>query len=146
MTFWRKCFERTLTMTIVYHLSIQHVAKKCYPNASFLRSDLLPFCCKPFKMNVFSKCFVFVRDAANHIYVICKGNRWKIPEHLVTDVYIFVLLCLEWTKEMQLQRKSLILQYSWYWSTLVQRSNKTEMDKKQLLIKTYKWNKPSKFL
>ena len=34
------------------------------------------------------------RVAANHRPVIWKINDWKIPEHIVTDVYIFMLLYL----------------------------------------------------
>ena len=45
-------------------------------------------------MNAFPTCSGFARVAANCIHVICKINGWKVPEHIVTDVYSFVLLCL----------------------------------------------------
>ena len=47
-------------------------------------------------------------------------------------------------EEIRLQRNTLILQYKWHWSTLVQRSKKIEMDKK--ITKTYKFYKASNFL
>ena len=40
-------------------------------------------------MDAFLTCFEFVR--VNHRHVIRKGNRWKIPEHIATDFYIFML-------------------------------------------------------
>ena len=49
------------------------------------------------QVNTFSACFVLVRIAANCRHAICKRNRWKIPEHIVKDVYIFMLLYLECT-------------------------------------------------
>ena len=53
---------------------------------------------RTFKLvNAFSTCFVFVRVAANHRRIICNRNRWRIPEHIVTDVYVFILLYLECT-------------------------------------------------
>ena len=42
--------------------------------------------------------------------------------------------------------KSLVLQYRWHWSTLVQRIKEKEMDKKGLLTKTFKCYKTSNFL
>ena len=39
-------------------------------------------------MNAFLTFLVFIRVAANHRHVICKRIHWKIPEHIVTDVYI----------------------------------------------------------
>ena len=35
--------------------------------------------------------FFFVRVAANHRHVVCKRDRWKIPGHMVSDVFIFML-------------------------------------------------------
>ena len=53
---------------------------------------------RTFKLvNAFSTCFVFVRVAANHRRIICNRNRWRIPEHIVTDVSVFILLYLECT-------------------------------------------------
>ena len=43
-------------------------------------------------MNAFPTFFGFARVAPNHRHV--KINYWKIPEHVVTDVYIFMLLYL----------------------------------------------------
>ena len=88
-------------------------------------------------MNAFSKCLVFVRVAANLRHVICKRNSWKISKHIVSGVYIFVPLYLEWTYEVQLQRKGLILQYRWHWSTLVQKSKKIKMNKKINFLKRH---------
>ena len=48
-------------------------------------------------MNAFPTCFDFARVAANHRCVICKTNGWTIPEHIVTDVYISMLLYLQCT-------------------------------------------------
>ena len=47
------------------------------------------------QVNAFSKCFAFGRVAVNHRHIICKRNRWKIPQHTVADVYILMLLYLE---------------------------------------------------
>ena len=43
-------------------------------------------------MNAFPTCFGFARVAENHGHVICKINGRKIPEHIVTDVYLHVTL------------------------------------------------------
>ena len=43
-------------------------------------------------MNAFPAFFGFARVAPSHRHV--KINCWKIPEHVVTDVYIFMLLYL----------------------------------------------------
>ena len=46
--------------------------------------------------------FVFLRVPTYHKQVICKKNWWKIPEHILTDVYIFLLFSLECMLEIQL--------------------------------------------
>ena len=45
-------------------------------------------------MDAFSTCFDFVRVAANQRHVIRKKSGWKIPDHIVTGVYILILLYL----------------------------------------------------
>ena len=48
-------------------------------------------------MNAFPTRFGLERVAADHRHVKCKIDGWKIPEHIVTDVYISVWPELEFT-------------------------------------------------
>ena len=52
-------------------------------------------------MHTFLTCFIFVKVTANYRHVICKRNRWKIPEHIVTGVYIFMNACRDGAAEKQ---------------------------------------------
>ena len=58
-------------------------------------------------MDAFLTCFDFVRVAVNHRHVIRKRNCWKIPEHIV----IFMLLYLKCTLSYSCRKKN------WYCNT-----------------------------
>ena len=81
-------------------------------------------------MNAFQTCFGFARVATNHRHTICKINGWKIPEHIVTDVYIFILLCLYARRDTAAEKEFDIVIQMTLEHIPVQRFKKKDMDKK----------------
>ena len=90
-------------------------------------------------MNAFPTCFDFAKVAANHRHIICEINGWKIPGHIITYVYIFLLLylyCTQWycCRDRTGARSSSEIQ------------EKRNGQKNNFLTKTYKCYKASKLL
>ena len=81
-------------------------------------------------MNAFPTCFGFARVAANRIHVICKINGWKIPGHIVTDVYSSCYFIYNALRDKVTEKEFDIVIQMTFDHVLVQRFKKKEMHEK----------------